>query len=299
MKTCVALGFFDGVHLGHRELIKKTVAEARSRGAVPMVYTFSSHPSHILTPDRSVECIYTENQKFDIITSLGIEKIVFENFEKVKDLTPLEFVEDVLVHTLDAECVICGYNFRFGKGNVGDIDTLSSLLPCFGIKLFVIPPVCAADEPVSSGRIRALIQKGDIENTNLCLVSPYYIQGRVVHGKHIGHSLGFPTANVEFPSKILIPLHGVYYTKTICHDKEYLSLTNVGIRPTVGDGKSIPVSETYLIGFDGVVYGEEIKVSFYSFARPEIRFSSLDELSCALNKDVEKCLEFFKNEDKK
>ncbi len=297
--SVVALGFFDGVHVGHRELIKKTVSEARRKGTRALVYTFSSHPSHFLNPSSPVKLIYSKEERERLLLSLGVDEVVFEDFERVKDFTPLEFVENVLVGELSAEAAVCGYNFRFGKGNSGDIDSLTSLLSAFGKPLFVIPPVCAEGEPVSSGRIRRLLEDGNVEKAGLFLYDNYHVSAPVVSGKHLGHSLGFPTANTELDSSAVSLKRGVYYTKTIYGTKEYLSVTNIGIRPTVNDGKTASVVETHLIDFDGEIYGEAITVIFYRFAREEKRFCSFEQLSQALRQDVEACEAYFKKEEKK
>ncbi len=296
-RSAVALGFFDGVHIGHRELIKKTVAEAKKIGGRAVVYTFSEHPSHVISPDKKVKTIYSNRKKAEVFESLGVDVVIFDDFKDVKNFTPLEFVQNVLINTFDAESVICGYNFRFGKGNTGDIDTLSSIISSFGRKLFVIPPVCAGDEPVSSNRIRALIESGDVRSAHLLLSQPYTVVSKVVHGKHIGHSLGYPTANTEFEKESVVPLRGVYFTKALLCEKEYIAVTNVGLRPTIHDGAENDVCETHIIGFDGDFYGENLSVSFYARARDEREFDSLASLSSALRQDVENSKKYFENED--
>ena len=298
-KSVVAIGFFDGVHIGHRELIKKAVSLSREKCIPSVVYTFSSHPVRTLFPDKEVSYITANEQKAEIFESLGVDLLVFDDFSRVKDLPPALFVENVLVKSLGAEAVVCGYNFKFGKDNAGDIDTLSSLLSTFGRRLFVIPPVCAGDNPISSALIRSLLKEGEVDTALKLLGKPFSIKGQVVHGHHLGHELGFPTANVDFFEDSVTLKRGVYYTKTLFDGKEYLSVTNIGIRPTVDDGQSESVCETHIIGLDSDIYSKTIEVSFYKFARCEMKFSSFECLSEMLLKDVENCKNYFGKEEEK
>jgi len=189
--------------------------------------------------------------------------------------------------------------FRFGKNNAGDVDTLRSLLSAFGIPLFVIPPVCAGDEAVSSGRIRALIEDGDVLTARLLLDTPYSVEETVVRGHRIGHTLGFPTVNVRIPANRPTPKKGVYFTKTKYGGKEWISVTNIGTRPTVRDGETQSVCETHIIGFDREIYGDKVRLEFYKLHRPETQFDSLDELSEVLKNDVLSAIDYFKAEDNK
>lgn len=295
--SVVALGFFDGVHIGHRELIKKAVGEANKNSLPCVVYTFSEHPRKALFPNLETKCIYTAEDKSLAFEELGVDATVYDSFTDVCDMTPSEFVEDVLVARLSVKAVVCGYNFRFGKGNAGDIDTLRSLLSLYRVPLYVIPPVCAGDEPVSSARIRSLIEAGDVECTRLLLTRPYSVSESVVHGRRIGHTLGFPTVNIKIPQTRPIPPNGVYFTKTVYNGEKWCSVTNIGVRPTVRDGETQSVCETHIIGFDKDIYGEEIKVEFYKLHRPETEFDSLEKLSSVLKNDVSAAVEYFKTED--
>lgn len=298
IEECVAvLGFFDGVHIGHRELVKKALAESE-RLAVPVaVYTFFEHPRNTLLPESPARCIYTNKEKSEVFEALGVDFLIYDDFPVVKDLLPSQFVEDILVAKMNAKAVICGYNFRFGKGNSGDIDTLKNLLAPHGVSLHVIPPVCAGDDTVSSGRIRALIENGDVDMARLLLERAFSLEGEVCHGHRIGHSLGFPTANIKIPSDKPVPPNGVYFTKTVYNGKEYISVTNIGTRPTVGDGQTESVCETYIVDFDGDIYGEKIRVEFFKLHRHETRFDSLDILSATLKQDVECAVNYFKSEE--
>ena len=297
-KSVVAIGFFDGVHIGHRELIKKAVTLSRQKKCPCVVYTFSAHPIKTLFPDKEVYYITTNEQKAEIFESLGVDVVVFDDFARVKDMTPALFVETVLLKLLGSDDVVCGYNFKFGKNNTGDIDTLSSLLSIYGKRLHVIPPVCAGESAVSSARIRFLINNGEVDVAEKLLDTPFTIKGEVVHGHRIGHMLGFPTANVDVSTECVLLKRGVYYTKTFLDGQEYESVTNVGVRPTVDDGQIENVCETHVIGLDTDVYGRVIEIKFYKFAREEMKFPSFEILSQTLLKDVENCKEYFGKEKK-
>ena len=212
--SVVALGFFDGVHIGHRELIKKAACEACKNEAPCFVYTFLEHPRKSLFPELDTKCIYTNEEKSRVFEDLGVDGVIYDAFPNVCNMTPAVFIEEVVVSKLSAKAVICGYNFRFGKNNSGDIDTLRSLLSLYRIPLFVIPPVCSGDMAVSSGRIRTLIEEGDVYTASLLMGRPYSVTENVVCGHRIGHKLGFPTVNIIIPEWQIAPRHGVYFSKT-------------------------------------------------------------------------------------
>ncbi|MBR5460592.1 MAG: bifunctional riboflavin kinase/FAD synthetase [Clostridia bacterium] len=293
----VALGFFDGVHIGHRELIKKAIAESERLSLPTAVYTFREHPRALIYPDAPTELIYTNGEKAKVLESLGVDILVFQDFSLVRDMSPSEFIEAIIVGKLHARSVVCGYNFRFGKNNSGDVDTLRSLLSAYGISLSVIPPICAGDFPVSSGRIRELLEEGSVDTARLLLEHPYSIEGNVIHGHRIGHSLGFPTANLPLSDNAVKLPNGVYFTKTELEGKVYNSVTNIGTRPTVRDGETRAVCETHIIGYNGDIYGKSIRVSFYKMHRPETQFDSLEELSRTLARDVGSAVDYFDMED--
>lgn len=298
IKECVAvLGFFDGVHIGHRELVKKAVAEGDKHSVPVCVYTFFEHPRNTLFPESPAKCIYTNDEKSSTFDELGVDCLIYSDFSEVRYLSPSEFVETILVGKLGVKSVVCGYNFRFGKDNVGDIDTLKNLLAPYGVGLLVIPPVCAGNDTVSSGRIRTLIENGNVDIARLLLEKPFSLEGEVCHGRRIGHSLGFPTANIKISTDKPVPSNGVYFSKTFYDGKLYASVTNIGTRPTVRDGQTESVCETYIIDFDGEIYGKTIRVDFYKLHRPETRFDSLEALSEALKRDVECSANYFKSEE--
>ena len=292
-KSVVALGFFDGVHLGHQKLIECARSISLKESLPTLVYTFDKHPLEYLKPEFQITYIQTNDEKADKFNSLGIDIAVFEKFSDVMNLSPREFVDEILVGRLNAHSVVCGFNFRFGKENSGDVDTLSSCLSQYGIKLYVIPPVCAEDEPISSSRIRNLLLSGEIEKANILLDEPFSISGEVVHGKHIGETMGFPTANIKLRKFSPELPKGVYFTKTHMDDKTYISVTNIGTRPTVRDGQQESVCETHIIDFHEDVYSKTIKVDFYKKHRDETKFATLKELAEMLCEDVQASRNYF------
>lgn len=295
----VALGFFDGVHLGHRQLVRTAVEKAMILGVESVIYTFEAPPKELLFPNEKIRCIDTNSKKAELFESLGVNGVIFENFARVCDFSPMEFVEKILVGELGASHIVCGYNFKFGKGNTGDIDALRSCLKLFNVGITVIPPVCVNGFSVSSGRIRALLEEGKIEEANILLDRPFSLSGTVEHGHRIGHKLGFPTVNICFSDRTVRLPNGVYFTKTQVGASFYLSVTNVGIRPTVRDGETIPVCETHIIDFKSDIYGEKICLDFFKMSRREICFPSFDLLTEALKNDVEEAVGYFNEKEEK
>lgn len=298
-KSVVALGFFDGVHIGHRELIKKAVAEGKRLNAPVAVYTFFDHPRNFIFPKDPARCIFSNEEKANVLEELGVDILIYEDFPRVMDYSPSRFVDEILIGELRAESAVCGFNFRFGKDNSGDTDTLKNLLRPHGADLSVIPPVCAGDMPVSSGRIRELIEKGELETANLLLCRPFSVTESVCHGHRLGHTLGFPTANIVIPKTRPALPNGVYFTKTCYKGREYISVTNIGTRPTVDDGETEAVCETYITDFDKEIYEEAITVKFFKMHRCEKKFDSLEALSLKLKNDVVDAQRYFKKEEEK
>ncbi len=282
-KRTVLLGNFDGVHIGHRALIEKGRAEALKRGTALTVWTFDTLFSPALTApiDRA-----------GLLRAYGVDEIITESFEKVRDLTPSEFVRDILGFRLNAELCVCGYNYTFGKGGKGDPRLLTELCRENGIEVLTVDRVTAENEDVSSSAIRKKLSDGDIEGANKLLGRPYFLCDTVKKGAQKGRTVGMPTANF-YPEGLCLPKNGVYATVTRLPSGETLpSVTNIGTRPTVNDGRGIS-AETYIIGFDGDIYGESIKVEFLSFLRGERRFGSLDEVCSAVKCDIEKAKAIF------
>jgi len=266
----VAIGTFDGVHLGHREVI---------RGA-DTVLTFEPHPLSVIHPEATPRLITTFAVKRDLIAGLGVNELVVIPFDKgFSSQTAEEFVEYVLIERLGAEQVSVGENFRFGKGAKGTPDFLGGHSE---FETRVVPLVEAAGETISSSHIRGLVAAGEVTQAVEFLGGPFLFEGEVVPGDKRGRELGMPTANVVPDERYVVPSHGVY--AAWAHG--YPAAVNVGVRPTFETGRGLLV-EAYLIGFDGDIYGETLRIAFLERLRGEKRFDSVDDLVAQMNRDAE------------
>ncbi|MBQ8255282.1 MAG: bifunctional riboflavin kinase/FAD synthetase [Clostridia bacterium] len=282
-KRIVLLGNFDGVHVGHRALIKRGREEADKRDLLLTVWTFDTLFSPALT---------AQEDRVGLLRACGAEEIIVESFEKVKDLSPSDFVRDILNTKLCAQACVCGYNYSFGRGGKGDPKLLKELCFEYGIDVVTVEKVTEGNEDVSSSAIRKKLRNGDIEGANKLLGRPYFLHDTVKEGEKKGRTVGMPTANF-YPEGLCLPKNGVYATAVHLPGGGILpSVTNIGMRPTMSDGRGIS-AETYIIGFDGDLYGQRIKVEFFSFLRPERKFESLDEVSKAVKADIEKAKTIF------
>ena len=276
-KCCVSVGKFDGLHLGHRSLI----AEMRK----------STLPGMLLSVEPVGESrnILTTSECRSVARELGIDRLeVWPLNETNRAMTPEEFVKDVLIGQFHAGKIVVGEDFRFGRDRAGDAETMRKLAVKFGIECTVCPMVERGGTSVSSSRIRNLISEGDLCEAADLLGEPYFIEGTIAKGKQIGRTIGFPTVNLIPPTDKLIPPYGVYRTETTVCGKTYRSVTNIGDNPTVQDGIEHPVTvETHIIDFDGDLYGEFARVSFFERMRGQRKFGSLQELQKQLKLDIQ------------
>lgn len=277
---CIAaLGTFDGVHEGHRQVL----AAAGEAGLPVVVVTSAQNPQSLL--HRQVKHrIFSTEQVDAIFESLGVAAVIRFDFAEIRPLSPTEYL-DGLVTGLNAKGFACGFNFRFGKGASGNADTLRAYGKERGLSVSVTPPVLIGDEPASSTRIRAAIAQGDMALADVLLGAPYRLEEPVIHGDARGRTLGFPTANQAFPADSVLPKFGVYATEVSVDGVAYPAVTNVGIRPTYRS--PVVLAETFLSGFDGDLYGRRISVVFKRFLRPERRFASPEELIRQMTLDLE------------
>lgn len=289
--TAVAMGLFDGLHYGHKTVIRYAADIAESNpGIEPAVFTFDT-ASVTSKGNGGVECILSREMKFELIEQLGVKYIYSPDFMNFKDLTGEEFVELVLCGKLSAKFAACGEDFRFGKGAKCGVEELDRLCRKHGIRLYVVPPVRERQGiRISSTMIRELIRNGDIEQANLLLGSHFTIKLPVAYGRQLGRTLDFPTINQYLPKRQVMPKFGVYASKAEILGKIYRSVTNIGVKPTVGS--EAPLAETYIIDFDGSdLYGETAKISLISFIRPEMKFDSVDALKAQIARDTQAVLE--------
>ncbi len=278
----VALGSFDGVHLGHEALLSACVEEARARGILSAAYTFLNHPGTLT--GRPVKLLTTPSEKAARFEELGLDAVIFGQFDECfAALPPERFVREYLRERLAAKVCVCGFHYRFGAGGAGDAALLRRLCTAEGIEVRVIEPVTDRGELVSSSRIRALCEAGEVARAAELLGRPYALLSRVVEGKKLGRELGFPTINQVFPPDAVIPKKGVYETRLNLSGTVYRGVTNVGCRPTV-KGAGIN-AETHILGFSGDLYGQMVQVSFLRMLRPERKFGSLEELRAQIARD--------------
>ena len=267
----VAVGEFDGVHLGHREVI---------RGS-DTVLTFEPHPRTVVSPDTAPKLLTSLAVKADLVASLGVEELVVVPFDReFAALGARQFVDRVLVERLGATCVTVGENFRFGHGAAGDTDLLA------GDERFqtrVAPLVETAGEVVSSSHIRGLVLAGDVERAGRFLGDPFQLRGEVVHGDERGRELGYPTANLVPDDALVYPGHGVYAGRT---GEGVPAAINVGVRPTFATGRGVLI-EAYLLDWDGDLYGSELRLDFLRRLRGERRFERVEDLVEQMRRDVE------------
>ncbi len=281
-RTSVALGLFDGVHLGHRAVLK-TAAAQKMNGLTPCAFTFPPES----TAGKNAEYIYSDKEKQMLLTSsCDIAKIFSPQFSEICMMDGDTFARSILRKELNAAYVACGKDFRFGKDAAWGIDELAGFGRKYGFTVQAVDDVCCGNERVSSTAVRKLLQKGELRRANLFLGEPYMIMKEISSGAQLGRTIGFPTANQLFSKGQLLPAYGVYASRTLYEGKWYPSMTNIGIKPTVSYGGA-PLAETYISGFSGDLYGKTVQVVLLDFIRPEKRFSDLDELKQQIRRDVE------------
>lgn len=283
----VALGIFDGVHLGHQYVINKALSY-KKHGLKSAVFTFSVEDM-MFKHGKRLQYIIDNQSKLDIIYSMGVDNIVCPNFNEVHNMSGEDFAKDILHKQMNAKTVICGKRFRFGKGASCDTFDLQAYGSKYGFNVEIVQPILFQGNLVSSSSIRELILKGDIKTANKLLGHNYSINRPVVHGNELGRTIDIPTINQCFADRQIIPKFGVYSSSTIIDNKVYSSMTNIGVKPTVSKD-NIPIAETHIIGFCGNLYDNIIKVSLKDYIRPEKKFNTIEELKNAIKHDIEMCL---------
>lgn len=288
--TAVALGYFDGVHLGHKAVIRAAV-DCKAEGLAPAVFTFSS------TPKRGTEKsqLTSFDEKARIFEQIGVEILYIIDFETVRNKTPDEFVCDVLKKVFRAEKVFCGYNYHFGKHGTATGEDLGRLCESRGIKAVIKTPVRFQKDYVSSTNIRNYLKSGEVQKANKMLGYDYGIVNESVEGRHLGTAMGTPTINLNFESNRLIPRYGVYASVVFVDGEKHIGVTNIGVKPTVSKGKT-PNCETWMPLYKGgELYGKRVEVRLREFLRPEKKFDSLSELKKAIEQDGETAVKILKS----
>ncbi len=281
-KTIYALGFFDGVHLGHQALLRACRELAEAHNCKAGAVTFTAHPDSLVA-GKTPALLTTNEEKKRLLYADGMDTVVELPFDRTLMTTPWSAFLEQLIQK-GAAGFVCGDDFRFGHKGEGTAEILQAYCRAAGMPFAVVPEQILDGERISSTRIRAALEQGDLEQANRLLGHPYAVTGRVVAGKQLGRTIGVPTANLLLPEGLIAPKFGVYACKVLSEGKEYPAVTNVGTRPTVsGEGVTV---EAHLLDFDGDLYGKEITVAFHNFLRPEVKFENLEQLQAQINRDI-------------
>ena len=281
----VTTGTFDGVHIGHLTIIDRLKELAKSINGETVLLTFFPHPRMVLFSDNDLKLITTKNEKIALLEKAGIDHLIIHPFSRAfSRLSSVEFVRDILVNRIGTSRLVIGYNHHFGRNREGTFEHLKEYGPMYGFQVEEISAQDIDAISVSSTKIRKALELGDIATAKDYLTHDFSLSGIVVKGNHLGHKLGFPTANLKVVDRHkLIPANGVYVVKVLYQGAEYKGMLNIGMRPTVdGEEKTI---EVHIINFDADIYGEEISLVFESWIRDEQKFESLDALKKQLEKD--------------
>ncbi|MCI8907450.1 MAG: riboflavin biosynthesis protein RibF [Angelakisella sp.] len=285
--SSVALGFFDGVHAGHRAVIGAAVETARREGLTPRVFTFRPEGADASRPvsKSGLTLLQREEQKEAVLEELGVEEVICPPFETFRSMTPEQFVQGFLGETLHARVLVCGFNYHFGRGGQAGVEELRALCAPLGIQVEALPPVLWQGEVVSSTRIRQCIREGQIEEAAAMLCAPFTLAAEVVHGKGLARTLSWPTINQLFPPDFTIPRRGVYWSQVEIGGRRWNGITNVGIKPTLHETNL--TMETYILDYKGDLYGQELSVALLRFLRPESQFASVQALSQRILADIQ------------
>ena len=282
--SAVALGTFDGVHLGHRAILGTALSRAREVGVDAVACTFDPHPIEVLQPDRAPRPIAPLEERLALIGDTGVDAVVVLAFTRaLAAIEPEAFVKDVLLHRLHAREIVVGYNHRFGRGARGDAALLEDMASRLGFRAHVVPAMTVDGVAVSSTEIRAALQRGDVRSAARGLGRPYAIAGSVTTGAGRGRTLGFPTANIAPDRPLLVP-RGVYRGGVTVDGRQHPAVVNVGVRPTFGED-TLAV-EAHLLDFTGDLYGRAVRLEFLDRLRDEMRFPSVEELKAQVSRDI-------------
>jgi riboflavin kinase/FMN adenylyltransferase len=296
--STVAIGTFDGIHVGHQAIINAAVREGAENGRTSLVFTFDRHPADLLAPGRAPDYLTTPQQRNQYVAELGVDGLVVAAFDRtLAELAPDAFVEQILISQLAAKEIVVGENFAFGKNRSGDVAYLTDAQARFGFKLFVHDPVVVAGLPASSTRVRELLRDGSIQEAELVLGHAYWLAGMVVQGQKLGRQLGYPTANLALSYRQVVPRDGIYAVRVRLDDgRQVDGACSIGDRPTIAAaGHSI---ETYLLDFNDDLYGRSMEIRCIRRLRNEVKFDSLDALKAQMARDVKQAKRILAAEDR-
>ncbi len=295
-KGCVlTIGNFDGVHLGHRELIRQTLAEAKRLGVPSMVVTFDPHPESLLHPENHFGMLFDRRDQVEIFETLGVDVLLMEPFSReFSELSKEEFYFGWLFPHLKPCKIVVGYDFGFAKKKSGTKEDLVSMAKETRTQVDILPPLKVDEQVISSTLVRELLLQGQVKRAQHLLGRPYYLRGVVIYGDGRGEKLGFPTANIV-PTTLFSPKEGVYATQTEIYGESFFSVTNIGKNPTfvIGPSNELRI-ENHILDYHGDLYGKEIRITFVDFLRDEMKFSSKEELVEQIRRDLVRARQVFR-----
>lgn len=296
VKRVIALGFFDGVHIGHGALLNVASRRAAELSARATTLTFDHHPGSMLTGTPVPLINSTQDRQALMQRVYDIDEVLIGHFDnEMRNMPWEEFITDYLIGRYGAVHLVAGHDFHFGYRGMGTPELLVSKCAELGIGCDIIPKITIGDVTVSSTVIREMLQAGEIESANSFLGHPHCMTGLVVKGQGLGRTIGVPTANITIPDGVVIPKFGVYACKVETAHRQYMAVTNVGVRPTVNNSGLVTV-EPFMLDFEEDLYGKPIRVDFYKFLRPEMRFSSVEELRAEISRNARQTREFFESD---
>jgi len=288
----LSIGMFDGVHRGHQSIIKQLNTVAKAKNLESGILTFWPHPRLIFKPEDDLKLLNTLSEKSQLLEKFGVENLFLKEFDQdFRNLTGEEFVRQILVEKLQIKYLIVGYDHVFGKDRSGNFELLEKLASELGFEVEKMEAVNIHNQHISSTKVRNALLKGDIEEANLMLGYHYPVSGKVVHGKKIGKTIGYPTANIEVQNLKLLPKKGAYITDVFLNGDQYKGMLSIGTNPTVGGTEK--TVEVYILDFDEDIYGKEITVAFREFLHDEIKFESLEKLIEKLDDDKKRTEDFY------
>ena len=294
-KLVVAFGNFDGIHFGHKKLLRTLIEKAREINGLAAVFTFSNHPIQVLRPEENIKLLLSKEEKEAMLAELGVDLLFLvpfnTTFSKIK---PQNFVRDIIVDTLSASGVVVGYNFNFGYQGQGDAAFLKEAGSEMDFFVEVMSPIYCDGQRVSSTLIRHLLNEGNVEQARIFLGYYPFLMGKVVSGDKRGREIGFPTLNLDLPQTILVPSRGVYVVKVTVDGKVYGGVANIGCKPTFKSDQVSNVEVHIFDDFNRDIYGQVVKVEFIHYLRPEQTFNNINQLIERIHLDIVQAKEYLK-----
>lgn len=291
IRTAIAIGKFDGIHIGHKKILDEIIL-AKKQGMTAVVFTFNPSPEEFFSKEK-LPVLDTREEKRAKFDKMGIDYLIeFPLTTETAAMSPKHFMQDILLNNLHAALVVSGTDLSFGDKGSGNADLLADFAKEKGFTYKIIEKVCANGKEVSSTRIREAVLNGYLEEANAMLGEPYCLNGKIIHGNHLGHSLNMPTVNIIPQDHKLLPPRGVYATISEIQGESYFGVTNIGFKPTVSN-KCILGAETFLYHFSGDIYGENIHTRLLHFMRPEQRFTNVEALKEQLMRDKDNGMQYF------